>query len=176
MRAALSALAMTALLAATSAHAQQSPRLATQDKSFVIKAMSGGELEVQLGRLAQTNAARPEVKAFGQRMVDDHGANNQQLAAVAQGHDLVPPAKLPSAERREIDKLSRLHGEAFDRAYMAMMVDDHKHDIQEFRQEIDHGHNDDVKSYAQQTLPILEQHLQLAEDVVQPQGAAAEGR
>src|SRR5688572_17531434 len=54
-----------------------------QDEHFVHEAAAGGMLEVELGRLALERAASAEVKAFGQRMVTDHGRANQQLTQIA---------------------------------------------------------------------------------------------
>lgn len=60
-------------------------------------------------------------------------------------------------------RLSRLHGAAFDRAYMQDMVTDHEQDIAEFRQQAGHGTNPDIRAFASKTLPTLEEHLKMAQ-------------
>jgi len=59
--------------------------------------------------------------------------------------------------------MSKLEGDAFDKAYSKMMVSDHKKDIAEFKHEASSGADPQVKSFASQTLPTLQEHLQLAE-------------
>ena len=65
---------------------------------------------------------------------------------------------------RRYDKLSKMRGAEFDRAYMRDMVQDHEKDVKKFRQEAQHGGDPDLKGFAQKTLPVLEQHLKMAHD------------
>src|SRR5690348_16625868 len=59
----------------TAAQAQgQNHKLSKKDKSFAEEAAMGGMAEVELGKLAQQNAQSDDVKQFGARMVQDHGA------------------------------------------------------------------------------------------------------
>jgi putative membrane protein len=62
------------------------------------------------------------------------------------------------------DRLSKLSGAAFDRAYMQAMLVDHRKDVNEFRMESKSGKDADVKGWAGKTLPTLEEHLKLAQD------------
>lgn len=159
-------LALTLALAALPAAAQQAakPELSRQDRNFAEHAMAGGMMEVQLGKLTEQRAQNDGVKRFGQRMVTDHSQANQQLSEIGNRLGLSAPAELPREQRRTVEKLAGLSGAEFDRAYMAAMIDDHKKDIGEFRKQADKGENAELKTFAQQTTPILEQHLRLAED------------
>jgi putative membrane protein len=56
-------------------------------------------------------------------------------------------------------KLSGLHGEALDQAYIHDMVADHKKDVAEFQQEAKSAHGPDLKRWASKTLPRLQEHL-----------------
>jgi len=133
------------------------------DRKFVTKAAEGGIAEVQLGKLAQQKASNDQVKQFGQRMVTDHGSANEKLKAVASGKGISLPAQMDTSAQKEYDKLSKLSGVQFDRAYIAAMVSDHKKDVSEFRSESRSGSDNDLKSFAASTLPTLEQHLQMAQ-------------
>jgi putative membrane protein len=158
--------ALTLALAALPAAAQQASKanLSHQDRNFAEHAMAGGMAEVQMGKLAEQHAQSEAVKSFGQRMVSDHSQANQKLSDATAGLGLSPPKDLPRDQRRNIDKLSKLNGAEFDRAYMATMIDEHKKDLSEFRKQAEKGDNATLKDLAQQTVPTLEQHLQLAED------------
>jgi putative membrane protein len=142
------------------------------DKNFMNKAAQGGLAEVQLGQLAQQNASSSAVKQFGEKMVSDHTQANQQLMSVAQQKGVTPPSDLDTHDKNTKDRLSKLQGAEFDKAYMQNMVKDHEKDVAEFKKEAQNGKDPDVKAFAQKTLPTLEQHLQMARSVASQVGAS----
>jgi putative membrane protein len=135
------------------------------DEAFVVLAASGGTLEVELGKLAKTNAANPEVQKFGERMVTDHTKANKNLAEAAKSAGLGLPVKLLPDHQKHLDHFAGLKGAAFDTAYMKHMVADHKEDIALFERATKEAKNEKVKALATQTLPTLREHLKLAEKV-----------
>jgi putative membrane protein len=137
----------------------------SRDTHFMKKAAQGGLAEVELGRLAEQKAASQDVKDFGKQMVNDHQKANEQLKAVASKQNVDLPGEVSAKQRKEIDRLSKLSGEQFDKAYMQHMLKDHKKDVAEFRKEANKGKDPDVKSFAANTLPTLEQHLQHAQSI-----------
>src|SRR3954452_16077776 len=149
----------------TTAGQGQQQKLSEKDKSFAQEAAMGGMAEVELGNLAQQNAQSDDVKQFGARMVHDHTAANQQLMPILQAKDIQAPTQLDATHRRTMDKLSKMRGAEFDRAYMHEMVEDHDKDVKKFRQQAQHGSDADLKTFAQNTLPVLEQHQKMAHDI-----------
>jgi putative membrane protein len=105
------------------------------------------------------------VKDFGKRMVDDHSKANDQLKQVAMQQGMTLPTEPSSKDKAEYERMSKTQGNAFDKAYAKMMVSDHKKDIAEFQREASSGSNADVKGFASQTLPTLEDHLKMAEQM-----------
>ena len=155
-------------LAAAPAFAQTAKKktMATKamnDSTFVTKAAQGGMAEVELGKLATEKASNDEVKKFGQRMVDDHSKANDELKTLAQQKNITVPSSLDARDKALRDRLSKLSGAAFDRAYMRAMVTDHRTDVNEFRMESKSGKDAEVKAFAAKTLPTLEDHLKLAQ-------------
>ena len=132
------------------------------DQAFVQKAAEGGLAEVELGKLAQEKGASEQVKSFGQRMVTDHGKANNELKTLAQTKNITVPAAIGPHEKATRDRLAKLSGPAFDRAYMQAMLADHKKDVAEFQRESTAGKDAEIKSFAAKTLPTLEDHLKLA--------------
>lgn len=135
--------------------------------AFAVKAASGGLMEVALGQLAQQKASDAGVKKFGQTMVADHGKANKELQALAAAQKIaLPTAPLPQ-HQQHIAHLNTLAAAAFDSTYMAMMVQDHQHDIAAFGKAAqDDQENAAIRSFAQKTLPVLKQHLQLAQQTL----------
>ena len=134
------------------------------DEMFVMKVAKGGMAEVELGKLAAEKGSNDAVKKFGQRMADDHGKANDELATLAKSKNITMPTEIGPAEKALRDRLTKLSGPAFDQAYMKAMVSDHVKDIAEFRTESRSGKDPDVKAWATKTLPTLEEHLKLARD------------
>ncbi len=140
-----------------------SAKLAGADKTFVEKAAVGGMAEVQLGNLAQQKAANDQVKQFAARMVTDHTKANDELKQIASTKGVQLPSALDKKHQSDMDRLQKMSGADFDKAYMSHMVDDHKQDVAEFKKEANGGKDGDVKGFAAKTLPTLEEHLKLAQ-------------
>jgi putative membrane protein len=147
--------------------------LAQEDLEFATKAAQGGIKEVRLGELAQQQAATPEVQQFGQRMVQDHGQANQQLMQIAESKGIELPKEMPQDAQQLHDELQQKSGQEFDQAYMDEMVSDHHEDIEAFQQYIEAGQDPDLRSFAEQTLPVLEEHLKHAQQTQEQVTAAA---
>ena len=141
--------------------------VSSADKKFAMEAAQGGLAEVELGRLAAEKGQSDKVKQFGQRMVDDHTNANNQLKSVAQKNNITLPTSVNAKDQALKDKLSGLSGAEFDRAYMQNMVKDHQKDISEFQKEANNGSNADLKGFAAQTLPTLQEHLRMAKEAEQ---------
>jgi putative membrane protein len=143
----------------------QAHKLSAKDKSFAQEAAMGGMAEVELGKLAQQNAQNDDVKQFGARMVQDHTAANEKLMPILTAENMTVPQQLDEKHRKTMERLSKMRGAEFDRAYMREMVEDHDTDVKKFRQQAQHGSDADLKTFAQNTLPVLEQHQKMAHDI-----------
>ncbi|MBV8068296.1 MAG: DUF4142 domain-containing protein [Acidobacteriaceae bacterium] len=135
------------------------------DRKFVKEAAIGGLMEVQLGKLAQEKASDENIKQFGQKMVDDHTKCNDELKQAAAKDNIPVPSSLDPKDQAKIDKMSKLSGTAFDKAYVKDQVKDHEKDIREFQAEAQGGSDPNVKAFASSTVPVLQQHLQLAKNL-----------
>jgi putative membrane protein len=103
-----------AVLAHQDAPAQ--PKADLADAHFAKAAAQGGMAEIQLGKLAADRGSNAMVKAFGERMVTQHGAAGDQLKAAAEQAHMALPTAVSSKEEQTYDRLARLHGSDFDRA------------------------------------------------------------
>lgn len=132
---------------------------------FAKESAQGGLAEVQMGRLAAAQASNPAVKQFGQQMVDDHSKANNELLAVAARKNMTLPTAPTAEQQAEADKLAKLTGADFDKEYVAAMVKDHEHDVEDFQIQADKGNDPEVKAFAAKTLPTLQHHLQMIRDI-----------
>lgn len=153
--------------------AKPSPGAAMADTKFMKEAAEGGMVEVALGQLAAEKASSSDVKKFGQRMVDDHSKANDELKQLASQKNVDLPKDLSAKDKATKATLEKLSGEQFDQAYMNDMVKDHKKDVSDFRRESKSAQDPDVKKFAAQTLPTLEDHLKQAESIAPSTTASA---
>lgn len=157
----------------TAMSTKQSAGQGSADAAFVKKAAQGGLAEVELGQLATQKASSDDVKKFGQRMVDDHGKANDQLKQVAEQQHIDIPTQPNAKDKATKARLEKLSGEQFDRAYMKDMVKDHRKDVAEFEKASKTAKDPSVKSFAEQTLPTLREHLKEAERIAPQQKTSA---
>ena len=134
------------------------------DAAFAVAAADGGQLEVDLGKLAVEKGSNKKVKAFGAMMVKDHSKANKELKAIAGMKNIKLPDALSDKCQKMKDDLSAKSGADFDKAYTDAMVSDHKTDIDDFKSEANSGKDSVLTKFARTTLPILEHHLMMAEE------------
>jgi putative membrane protein len=135
------------------------------DTEFAVEAADGGMLEVQLGQLALTKASSPKVKEFAQSIIDDHSKANEELKSLAQTKNITLPSTISEEKQKDYDKLAEKSGEEFDKAYSDFMVKDHKDDVDKFKKAAEKCEDADIKSWAADKVPVLENHLSMAESM-----------
>ncbi len=136
-----------------------------QDQRFVAEAVPAGLAEVELGQLAARRASSEAVRAFAQRMVDDHSQTNERLLAFAQHYEIDAPKRLNHEHAQTKDALTQLQGEAFDRAYMQSQLAAHQQEIALYQRQAQHGKAAALQALAQTTEPTLREHLQAAREI-----------
>jgi len=152
----------TLVLALTGALASQAFAAATS--AFVADATAGGITEVEAGKLALQKSSSADVKSFAQMMIKDHGAANQKLAALAHKLDLVVPDDATLMDQAK-KKILEMRDESFDKAYAANQVKAHEDTIELFQKEVESSDKAELKDFAKQTLPKLQEHLKMAKEL-----------
>lgn len=138
---------------------------AEDDAEFMVKAASGGMMEVELGRMALQKASDPKVKEFAQMMVDDHSKANEELKALAAQKNIALPATPGDEAQEHINELAKHSGAEFDKEYMELMTKDHQEDIDLFSEAAEDAEDPEIKAFAAKTLPVLKNHHQMAEQI-----------
>jgi putative membrane protein len=135
------------------------------DRRFVKEAAEDGMIEVELGKLAIEKASSDSVKEFAKRMTQHHEKANQHLKEAAAKAAIETPAEMPRKGRKAREKLAKLSGADFDREYAKMMVKDHKDAVKDFEKQARSGKSPEVREFAAKTLPTLQEHLTMAEQL-----------
>ena len=135
------------------------------DIKFVTEVSSGVLMEVELGNYAQEHAASSDVKQFGATMVKDHSKDRAALEALAAKKNITIPSRPADDFQKHIDELEKYEGAEFDEKYISFMVSDHHDDIDEFTKEVKNGKDEEIVAFANKGLPVLKEHLQMAEAI-----------
>jgi putative membrane protein len=132
------------------------------DRTFVQQAASGGMAEVELAKMASKKASAKEVKGYAKTMIRVHGQANRELKTIAAKKKYPMPTSMTTEQKEAYNELAKLKGQAFDERYMEVMTDEHRKMEDVFKQVIDRGQDDDLKSWAQKNLPVIQEHLEHA--------------
>jgi predicted outer membrane protein len=152
-------------------------KLSSADQKAVMDMAMADMAEVETGKLAVSKAQSPEVKAFGQQMVDDHGQALSKVQALAQARGVTLPTELDAKHKTMSAKLEKLSGAAFDKAYMAGAgVKDHKDTHAKLVSDSKKIKDPDVKALADQHLPVVEQHLKSAQQMASAKSGTTSGK
>jgi len=159
------ALGVWALAGSPALEAQADPPGTPPDHDFAAEANSGGMAEVKLGQLAQQKGQSDKVKAFGEKMAMDHGKAGSELKQAAHKSGIQLSRAMSLKDREVCQRLGKLEGAAFDKAYAETMVQDHENDVAAFEREAANGQDESIRDFARRTLPTLKEHLRLAREM-----------
>ena len=160
------ALGLTLAATAPAAHAMDMPATMefksaldnNLDKLFMVHAYQGNLGEIKLGKLAEQRAKDPMVKMVAQTIVKEHGIANRDLKGHFQEMGVPLPKDAGIANAALYEKMTKLHGAAFDKAYIAAMAGGHEAAIVLYSHEVDSGKNATAKAYASNKLPTILGH------------------
>ena len=134
------------------------------DSGFLAQAAQAGMHEIELSEYAKTQATSQAVKDLANSLVTDHTKVNDELKQLMPKVNVEWPTPPTSKIQEDKDHLAKYSGAEFDKAYLRMMIRDHKQAIDMFEREAKHAENSDVKNFASGKLPALKGHLKMAED------------
>jgi len=144
----------------------------SNDEQSAMKQVAQANInEVEVGKIAQAKAQSPDVKKFGEKMVQDHGKMLEDLKALAKKKDVALPDKVAAKEFAQTKLMERKSGAEFDKEFMEHMVKDHEKDLKDVQQIADKAKDPDFKAALQKAMPVIREHLRLAQRLAQ--GAAA---
>ena len=145
----------------------QALSIAPKTRDFVTLAAQSDMLEINSSKLALQKSDSDKTKTFAQKMIDDHTKTSTELKGlVSSGKVKVSaPSALDKSHQEKLDKLSKLQGKDFTKQYDSMQVSAHKDAVSLFERYSKDGDNPDLKSFAGQTLPMLQEHLKMAQEL-----------
>lgn len=149
---------------------------AVTDAQFVKMASAMDLAEISLGKLAQENANSADIKMYGKRITMDHMKSSKELLMIANKLGLLPASQMDAKHEALLDKLAKLKGQAFDQAFVKDMTHDHHKAIALYRSEAKNSKDASLRAFAEKTLPVLQEHLKMAERLSGNSGTGTKGQ
>ena len=135
------------------------------EKNFIADVEKANIKERSLGRIVLAKSQNKDVRDYAQMLVDDHTKALQDLVDLMEKKGISERNGLPEVKHEAESKLMGLSGPAFDHKFADHMVADHDQEISKFRQEARMADDKDLKDYVLKMIPILEKHLQKAQEL-----------
>jgi putative membrane protein len=131
---------------------------------FVQQAASSGLFEVKAGELAKQRATSDNTKHLGDMIIEEHKKANDDLMKITQRKNIPMPTDLQPNEKATFDKLTAVNGADFDGQFLHSQVQGHQQAIDLFEKASKSLQDKDLKEFAQQYLPMLREHLKMAQE------------
>lgn len=174
---ALSSGAGTGSTASAAAGSGATAKLSAADRKMMTELAQANMAEIEMSKLAQQQTKNPEVLAFAQKMIDDHTQASEQLKELAQSKGVTLPTEPDAKHQAMAKKLSKLSDEKFDKQYMANAGRaDHRKTANLLKRMQTKSQDPELKAFADKTLPIVEQHLNMARDGKHTSGEHSSGK
>jgi len=152
------ALAAVVMCSPQTASATPKDTLNAADVAFVKRAAASGMAKVKVADLGVKKASRADVKAFAEVLVADYTMVNKELKTLAATKGVELSAVIEPAHATTIQKLEKLSGADFDKAFLAELVSSHKKGVSAYEEASKDSKDKDVKAFADKTLPTMKAH------------------
>lgn len=157
---------LAAVSSGTAAPSQPAPPVAAAERVFIAEAAASGLGEIEAGRLMAVRSTDQGVKTFARMLEREHLSSNGELKRIAEAKGIVLPESASKETRAVLDRLRSLPTPESDRIFVREFgVEAHNKVIRVFEKEAREGQDPQLRTYAEQTLPRLREHLIMAEQL-----------
>ncbi|MEO6982449.1 MAG: DUF4142 domain-containing protein [Edaphobacter sp.] len=141
-----------------------------KDKMFLRAAAERSIAELKFSELAVEKAASEDVKAFGQKMIDDHAQLKTDLATVADAAGIRLPNDMNKEDQAQYEKLKALSGNDFETAYLTLMIKSHHRAMRDFRVEAMGSPDQDLAEFVTKSEHVIHEHLVMVNKLAKDKG------
>jgi putative membrane protein len=135
------------------------------DAEFLRDAIADNVLEKRLGELAQSKSTDAAVKQYAQHLVSDHTIMENQWIALAARNGMTLKSGMGPRHKKKADRLEKLSGRDFDRAFMTTSIQNHQDYVEYFSKDGRATRSAQVRDLAANDLRSFELHLDQAKRI-----------
>ena len=140
--------------------------MSATDTDFANMAAMGGNAEIAWAKVAMQKSTNKGVQKYASKMVKDHTKAGNNLMKVAMKHNMTLPTGMSDEQSQMLSQLQQASAADFDKMYIQMSgVDAHQKMEALFQGEVSNGADADLKGFASKTLPTVQMHLKMAQDM-----------
>jgi putative membrane protein len=140
------------------------------DANIMAHMLVGDSLEIEMARLASERAGDPEVREFARMLVDEHSRHLATSLEMSRDEDI---GSMPAdgdrhgvTLRRYLASLRAMGSSpAFDRTFLRYQIRHHDHEVNALRAMRPAARDDDLEQHIDETLPVIERHLNRAREL-----------
>ncbi len=171
-------IAVATLVCAASPRAANAQAGAPTDPQIAQIVQTANQIDINQAKLALQKTKDPQVKEFANQMISDHTSLEKSVADLAKKLHVTPEEsdtskQLKQQAAEESKKLKTLHGKAFDQEYVSHEVAYHQAVIDAATKTlIPNAKNPELKSALEGAAPLLQGHLQHAQQLEKTLGSA----
>lgn len=159
------ALVLTFALAAGARARDDDEKKPLTDADFVKTAASLNKEEIELGEIGQVKGTDPDVKMFAKHLVIDHSKSLNELRDAAKPSNIPVPDEMLPKHKEAVAKFKSYTGSNFDQDFIKHMVEGHEKAVKLFTKASKECKDEQLKGYAEKTLPGLKEHLDKAKKI-----------
>ncbi|SFD02023.1 DUF4142 domain-containing protein [Massilia yuzhufengensis] len=142
-------------------------KLSRADRNALTDLAMANMAEIATARIAIGKSQNADVKAYAQRMIDDHTKAQAEVQALAKTKGVELPTELNVKFKAKSKLLETLSGDIFDRTYIKQSGRADHHDTHEkLRANLEGVKDADIKALALKIRPVVEQHLIMANEMI----------
>lgn len=146
---------------------QNQASLSTTDRNLMRTLAQVHLGEVDMGKMAQSRSQDVQVRSFAQRMIDDHGKALEELQKMADAKGVILPGGPDKKHAAAKEKMTALTGDQFAQQYLSHAGDvAHREAHQLLQRAAQTAQDPELKAHANQSLALVEQHLQMANHLI----------
>ncbi|HEU5116630.1 MAG TPA: DUF4142 domain-containing protein, partial [Isosphaeraceae bacterium] len=140
------------------------------DAEFLQWAAVDGLMETTLAGMVDDQTDDENLEKYADRIDEDHDKANRDLVTLAEKKGVDVPNVLDDRHKNMIDQMGKLEGKAFEQRYLQNQVAAHQRAVRMFAAEAEHGQDPEIRDFARKQLPVLRQHLKMAQDFASARG------
>jgi putative membrane protein len=141
------------------------------DAQIAAIVVAANQVDIDAGKAAQSKSSNSEVKAFAHRMIGDHTDVNKQATVLVTKLKVTPEENaiskgLKSDGKINLDRISKLDGKPYDKAYIAQEIVFHKQVLDVIDNKLlPNAKNEELKALLVKVRPTVAAHLEHAEKI-----------
>jgi putative membrane protein len=140
------------------------------EDQFLIKAAMANNAVVRMAELVETRSENPKVEEFARLVLADHKRAGDKLGEIAKKRNVGVAAGLEQPTRDEIDRLSKLKGADFDKAFLDSFIKGHEACLKHCDEVATTGKEETTVGFGKECKTMIEKHLKQAKELRQGLG------